>query len=215
MGAVYNARRFARHLGSTTIISTTSKRSVTAAGGLYTDEGSSDIVMENNLVYRCKSSNFHQHYGKENRVQNKHLRLRHRVATPADPVGAAHLVLLRAETSCTGTMPASFWANNWWDNHFKFDHNVYWNSAGKPIKFFADFTFPKWQQRGQDQHSIVADPRFVAPEKNDFRLKDNSPALAVGFKPFDVSKAGRTARAQLTRDLPPVPRAFDDVTVKK
>ncbi|CAN5893511.1 hypothetical protein BH11VER1_BH11VER1_01450 [soil metagenome] len=46
-----------------------------------------------------------------------------------------------------------------------------------------------WQELG-DQHSVIADPKFLAPEKDDFRLAPDSPAFALGFKQIPVEKIG-------------------------
>jgi len=47
-----------------------------------------------------------------------------------------------------------------------------------------------WQARGMDKHSLIADPMFVDPEKDDYRLKAESPALKLGFQPIPVEKIG-------------------------
>ena len=58
----------------------------------------------------------------------------------------------------------------------------------------------------------IADPLFVDAAKGDFRIKPDSPALALGFKPFDHTKAGRQTPRVLTKDLPPVPRGYESPT---
>ncbi|MHB1458441.1 MAG: right-handed parallel beta-helix repeat-containing protein [Armatimonadota bacterium] len=47
-----------------------------------------------------------------------------------------------------------------------------------------------WKSFGLDKHSVIADPMFVNPAKDDYRLKPNSPAFALGFKPIPVDKIG-------------------------
>jgi hypothetical protein len=43
-------------------------------------------------------------------------------------------------------------------------------------------SFLKWREIGFDTHSKVTDPMFVDFESGDYRLKAESPALALGFK---------------------------------
>ena len=51
-------------------------------------------------------------------------------------------------------------------------------------------TFADWQGLGLDRHSLNQDPLFVDPDNGDFRLRENSPAFALGIKPIDVSGVG-------------------------
>ncbi|GAB3905850.1 right-handed parallel beta-helix repeat-containing protein [Larkinella knui] len=155
--------------------------------GLYTDEGSTGIVLENNLVYACKSSGFHQHYGKDNLIRNNIF---------ADNI-KAQLQGTRVEPHRsfsftnnivyynTGTLLSSNWAKF----NLVTDQNCYWDARSKePV--FGKQSVQDWQLAGKDQHSIVANPGFVDPEAFDFRLKNTDVVNQIGFKPFDYSQAG-------------------------
>jgi len=156
--------------------------------GLYTDEGSTGIVMEKNLVYNTKTGSFHQHYGKENIVRNNILAnsMMHQIqATRVEE----HL-------SFTFERNLVYWetgpllAGPWNEVKVSMDNNCYWNAAGQDVTFVG-MSLAQWRQRHKrDEHSIVADPLFVDPAKGDFRLKPDSPALKIGFEPFDYTQAG-------------------------
>jgi len=157
--------------------------------GLYPDEGSSGILLENNLVYNVHDGCFHQHYGKENIVRNNVFAFSEE----------GQVALSRAEQHLSLTFE-----NNivYWDKGFLFGYggwragakvlmqnNLYWHAEGKPFDL-VDMTWEKWQASGKDKGSLVADPLFVNPAKYDFHLRPGSPAEKIGFKPFDYSKAG-------------------------
>jgi len=159
--------------------------------GLYTDEGSTDIVLENNVVYRTKSAGFHQHYGRENVVRNNIFAF-----------GKENqLMRTREEGHVSFTFTnnivcfdsGNLLGSNWKNDRFVMDRNLYYDArpgATPESLKFSGATPEQWRQRGHDQNSVVADPLFVAPQNYDFRLKPNSPALKLGFQPIDLSKVG-------------------------
>ena len=146
--------------------------------GIYPDEGSSHMLIENNVVYRCASSGFHQHYGKENTVRNNIFAFNRDY----------QLMRTRAEPHLSFTMERNIvifdqgrlLGSNWTGDQFRMDYNLYWDVRGGKIRLVD----------GQDAHSRIADPLFVNAGGGDFRLREGSPALELGFKPIDLSRVG-------------------------
>jgi hypothetical protein len=155
--------------------------------GLYTDEGSTDILLENNLVYNTTTGGFHQHYGRDNMVRNNIFAYSH----------GPQIIRTREEehNSFTFVNNIVYFNNgqalgsNWTNGHWVIDRNVYWDTESHEIDFKGR-NFETWQSQGNDVNSQIVDPGFVDGEDADFRLNPDAPALAVGFEPFDFSKAG-------------------------
>ena len=155
--------------------------------GLYTDEGSFDITMENNLVYACKSSGFHQHYGKENIIRNNIFAFNLRSQLQATRIEEHRSISFTNNIIYfdKGTLLSS----NWHKFNLLSDYNCYWDTRFRDVRF-ADMSFAEWKKTGKDQHSVIADPLFVDPAAYNFSFRNLSVARKIRFTPFDYSKAG-------------------------
>jgi len=155
--------------------------------GLYTDEGSYGIIEENNLVYACKNSGFHQHYGKENIIRNNIFAFNIRSQLQATRIEEHRSVSFTNNIIYfdKGTLLSS----NWHKFNLLSDYNCYWDTRSKDMRF-ADMSFTEWQKSGKDIHSVIADPMFVNPAEYNFRFKNQSVVRKIKFVPFDYSQAG-------------------------
>ncbi len=182
------------------------ERAVYGGWGVYLDEGSSHIVVEDNICHHLSSQGFHQHYGRENIVRNN-IFAYNREAQVAMSRTEPHIGLtLERNIIVTDGQP-----------YFAFqpippeglpkcisDLNVIWNCAGGDVPWGGStdrdghgnvivrntVTLQDHLDAGHDIHSVFADPRFKAPENGDFTIPDDSPAIALGFKPIDTSSVG-------------------------
>ena len=175
--------------------------------GLYTDEGSTGVVMRNNIVYGTSSGGFHQHYGRDNTIENN-------IFSSARDW---QLQRTRVEdhTSFRFARNIVWWNSDKplvkgdWTKGIVTEANCYWNAAG-PVVFPGGKDLAARQAAGQDERSIVADPKFTDPQHGNFAIGSDSPALALGFKPIDPSLAGRRTKPTLMAELPAVPTLWPE-----
>ncbi len=176
--------------------------------GIYHDEGSTHLLVENNVVHHTKFAPFNIHFAKEVTVRNNIFalgRLEQLSRGKSEPHKSVFF-----ENNIVYWREGELYSKNWQDvpytfhfhpknqtgtatvtNTFDCDWNLYFNPTLKQAEVtLAGRTWKEWQQRGKDLHSRCTDPLFVAPEQGDFTLKPESPAFAIGFQPIDLSQTG-------------------------
>lgn len=153
--------------------------------GLYTDEGSTGIEISSNLAYRCKSGGFHQHYGKENRVENNIFAFGHHYQVQYSRV-EPHLSFHFRRNIILQDRGATL-AGPWERGNLDMDYNLYWHLAGEPR--IGKHSFAEWKAL-KEKHSVMADPLFVDAAKDDYRFRSTEAIQAIGFKPWDYTQAG-------------------------
>jgi len=160
--------------------------------GVYLDATTSDVTVENNLVYRTQDGALHQNAGENNTIANNIFALgeeaqifRSHAAAGLSFTFEHNIVywqrgeLLRMQLGEGGVM---------------FDSNLYYNASGGSVTVGAarlgTVSWQQWQARGQDKNSLIADPGFADPEHGNFSLRPDSPAFKLGFKSIDLGQVG-------------------------
>ncbi len=176
--------------------------------GIYNDEGSTHILIENNVVYKTKFSGYNIHFAKEITVRNNIFALS-RINLLSRGRAEPHKSLFFENNICYWTEGVLL-DNNWDDPPYEFhfhpknesgtrlvnstfeiDYNLYFNpKASVDSLRLKEWTWEEWQARGKDEHSLYADPMFVDPENYDFSLHPDSPAFDLGFRAIDLSAVG-------------------------
>jgi len=159
---------------------------------IYLDEGSSHIIVENNLCAFTNHHVFHIHYGRENIVRNNIFMF-----------GEEGIVAFsKKEQHCSFTFERNiliskgkpFFNGGYVETLEVFlgDLNILYDVSVKEIYWGTiegnNISFSQAQHIGHDVHSIVADPGFANPEQFDFTLKSDEVIKKIGFKPFITKK---------------------------
>ena len=199
--------------------------------GIYFDQGTSNVVARNNLVYRTSSAalfnnmsdRINDTYPQNNVADNNIFALSGLYSLNHGGVNPSSITLTRNIMYYNTGLQGGKWTC--YDvgktnkpvpcsTRFLLDSNVYWNFANKALSFITtDPTNPtlrtkydlgQWQFAGEDIHSKNADPLFVNPNypADDFTLQAGSPAMKTGFVPFDSSQAGRLTTPESQMTIP-------------
>lgn len=154
--------------------------------GIYTDEGSSDITIENNVVFNTKSASFHQHYGRNNVLRNNIFVNGGDAAVRVSREEAHTTIVAEGNLFVTNGLPIYLDPHNPDKNGvvtIRSSRNLLWSGSAETLAT-DEKSLAEWQATGKDEGSIIADPLFADAQKGDFTIAADSPALKIGFRPI-------------------------------
>lgn len=170
--------------------------------GIYLDEGTSHLLIEHNLVHDTKDAPFNIHFARENVVRyNIFARGANALASVSriEPGQISanffnNIVLGPSRSLFSGQYKGDIAdgalvsnANCFWTPDGRLPTSVNPQGAERGLKEKISWT--AWRKAGHDSLSVVADPGLTEG-KETWRLARRSPALKLGFKPWDWSGCG-------------------------
>ena len=174
--------------------------------GLYFDDEQMDSVMEGNLVYQCPleghldahSAAIHLHHNGRHRIVNNVLVGGRQVLSIPSGYGGHRIErnvfvwagepdLARADPAVVRGAGDGRRQQGWDAGVSIVRANLWWAPKGRRT---AARLLAAWQRRGYGAGSLAVNPLFCDPSRHDYRLRSQSPAFALGFRPLRVNDAG-------------------------
>ena len=167
--------------------------------GIYLDEGSSQIIVANNIVYNTGWASIFQHYGANNTIINNVFARASLIPLPSPQSGVPNpdgdLHIERAENHTSWIFTHNIVYDTYQGSNHSvysaspnvnsiFNKNIYYNPYGTSLLFgIKNTSFTEWQATGQDNDSLIADPLFISDvnQCDFFTIHENSPAAKLGF----------------------------------
>lgn len=182
--------------------------SIRTLGGLgmaiYLDDAADHCTVTNNLIYKIEGGSVIRCIfakGVYNRIENNIL-----VGTERTRSGIASFFMAGERVDhhayCRNIIYLPNGAPmyeflNWTANRVvESDYNVFFAGKDGKVRMLGapgGDDFERWRKLAEgkfDAHSVCGDPMFVDPTRHDYRLRPESPALTLGFRPIQVDKIG-------------------------
>lgn len=178
----------------------------------YLDEGSSHVIVEDNVCYDAGTQAFHQHYGRENVIRNNVFANGARGQLAISRI-EDHLSLTFERNIVVGAgRPAFVGRDAALPTRLRIisDLNLFWDTVGptaitgegrpdavEPDGPLVPLDNGAWHALGYDTHSVIADPGLTLPVEGEPPVVTltGEQVAAIGFRPIDLSNVGPRSRA--------------------
>ena len=179
--------------------------------GVYLDDYTSGVRVFDNLIVRAQRGGVMVHGGQDNVIEGNVIvdsDLQQVEYAPIDSLTSSRTPAHpdKSEWLMTGTRllgnvfsyskPEAGWlgGRKWEQVVAESDRNLIWHK-GQPVTINlpgvedGDY-LGAWRKLGFDKTSVVADPLFLDTEHDDYRLRPESPAFALGFRELPIAQMG-------------------------
>ncbi len=165
---------------------------------VYLDDYTCGTAVRGNIIARTGRGGIMVHGGSDNVLEGNIIvdaGFYMIEVVPIDPKQMSGNAARRNVLVFDGAKAVAYRCARWRPEHIRLERNLVWGRGkpvrvdlGSPKRLFADWE--SWLAAGIDQGSICADPRFIKPQADDFRMAADSPARRVGFRDVPVERIG-------------------------